>query len=55
MSARFVQTIQSGMSILARDGANREDLVAVAEVAMAAWDAHLSAAGAPGRPPTRPG
>lgn len=32
--ARFVQTIQSGMSILARDGATREELEAVAQVAM---------------------
>lgn len=32
--ARFVQTIQSGMSILARDGATRGELEAVAEVAM---------------------
>lgn len=32
--ARFVQTVQSGMSILARDGASREELEAVAQVAM---------------------
>lgn len=32
--ARFVQTIQSGMSILARDGATREELEAVAQIAM---------------------
>ncbi|MBP0495426.1 TetR/AcrR family transcriptional regulator [Pararoseomonas indoligenes] len=37
--ARFVQTLQSGMSILARDGASRADLEAVADVAMAGWDA----------------
>jgi AcrR family transcriptional regulator len=37
--ARFVQTVQAGMSILARDGASRAELVAVAEVAMAGWDA----------------
>ncbi|MGE8942220.1 TetR/AcrR family transcriptional regulator [Leptospira interrogans] len=37
--ARFVQTVQSGMSILARDGANRAELEAVAEVAMQGWDA----------------
>jgi len=37
--ARFVQTVQSGMSILARDGATRAELEAVARVAMASWDA----------------
>ncbi|UYB54173.1 TetR/AcrR family transcriptional regulator [Xanthomonas sp. AM6] len=37
--ARFVQTVQSGMSILARDGASRAELEAVAEVAMLGWDA----------------
>jgi AcrR family transcriptional regulator len=36
--ARFVQTVQSGMSILARDGATRAELEAVARVAMAGWD-----------------
>lgn len=35
---RFVQTIQNGMSILARDGANRAELEAVTDVAMAGWD-----------------
>ena len=37
--ARFVQTVQAGMSILARDGASREELVNVAELAMLGWDA----------------
>lgn len=37
--ARFVQTVQNGMSILARDGADRPELEAVAQVTMAAWDA----------------
>ncbi len=32
--ARFVQTVQSGMSILARDGATRAELEAVAQLAM---------------------
>jgi AcrR family transcriptional regulator len=36
--ARFVQTIQAGMSILARDEASRAELEAVADVAMAGWD-----------------
>lgn len=36
--ARFVQTVQSGMSILARDGASRAELMSVAEVAMLGWD-----------------
>lgn len=33
--ARFVQAVQSGMSILARDGADRAELEAVARIAMA--------------------
>jgi hypothetical protein len=37
--ARFVQTVQNGMSILARDEASRTELEAVAEVAMLGWDA----------------
>jgi AcrR family transcriptional regulator len=39
--ARFVQTVQSGMSILARDRADRAELEAVAEVAMQGWDARV--------------
>lgn len=37
--ARFFQTVQNGMSILARDGAGCDDLRAVADVAVASWDA----------------
>jgi AcrR family transcriptional regulator len=37
--ARYVQTVQSGMAIRARDGASREELQSVARIAMAAWDA----------------
>ncbi|WP_102961250.1 TetR/AcrR family transcriptional regulator [Mangrovicella endophytica] len=37
--ARFVQTVQNGMSILARDGARCDELRSVAEVAMLTWDA----------------
>ena len=44
--ARFVQTIQTGMSILARDGAGREELEAVAALAIAGWDARLAGDGA---------
>lgn len=40
--ARFVQGVQSGMSILARDGASRAELQAVAETAMLAWDVRVS-------------
>ncbi|WP_451979637.1 TetR/AcrR family transcriptional regulator [Azospirillum endophyticum] len=36
--ARFVQTVQSGMAIRARDGADRTELEAVAEIALAGWD-----------------
>lgn len=39
--ARFVQTVQSGMSILARDGTARGYLEAVAQVAMLGWDAQV--------------
>lgn len=41
--ARFVQTVQNGMSILARDGAALDDLLAVAETAMLGWDARVGA------------
>jgi hypothetical protein len=40
--ARFIQTVHGGMSILARDGAGREELEAVAEVALAGWDARVA-------------
>jgi AcrR family transcriptional regulator len=40
--ARFVQTVQNGMSILARDGADRTELEAVAQTAMAGWDARVA-------------
>lgn len=36
--ARFVQTIQSGMAIRARDGAERAELEAVAEMAFVSWN-----------------
>jgi AcrR family transcriptional regulator len=36
--ARFVQTVQTGMSILARDGASREELESVAMLSMQVWD-----------------
>ncbi|MBK3731781.1 TetR family transcriptional regulator [Azospirillum brasilense] len=45
--ARFVQTVQAGMSILARDGAERAELEAVAEVAMLGWDARVGGRPAP--------
>jgi len=45
--ARFVQTIQNGMSILARDGASRAELEAVTQVAMLGWDARTSSDSAP--------
>ncbi|MER0238346.1 TetR/AcrR family transcriptional regulator [Fulvimarina sp. MAC8] len=37
--ARFVQSVQAGMSILARDGATQSELETVAEIAMCGWDA----------------
>lgn len=39
--ARFVQTVQAGMSILARDGVDRAELEAVALTAMLGWDARV--------------
>jgi AcrR family transcriptional regulator len=39
--SRFVQAIQSGISIMARDGASRCDLEAVAKVAMGSWDVQV--------------
>jgi AcrR family transcriptional regulator len=42
--ARFVQTVQNGMSILARDGVSRAELESVAQVAMLGWDARIGAA-----------
>jgi AcrR family transcriptional regulator len=41
---RFVQAVQNGMSILARDGVSRAELEAVAQVAMLGWDARTAAA-----------
>jgi len=43
--ARFVATVQGGMSLLARDGASRAELEDAAKVAMAGWDAWVSRAG----------
>ncbi len=45
--ARFVQTVQSGMSILARDGATADEMREVARTAMLAWDARVRDALAP--------
>jgi AcrR family transcriptional regulator len=39
--ARFVQTVQFGMSILARDGVGRAELEAAARIALAGWDARI--------------
>jgi AcrR family transcriptional regulator len=39
--ARFVQTVQNGMSLIARDGAELGELTAVADTAMLGWDATL--------------
>lgn len=41
--ARFLQTVQSGMSIRARDGARQAELEDVAQVAMLGWDAVVNA------------
>ena len=50
--ARYVQIVQGGMAIRARDGAERAELEAVAEIALAGWD-HITDAigrGGPGEP-----
>ncbi|MFE1599473.1 TetR/AcrR family transcriptional regulator [Methylobacterium sp. ID0610] len=39
--ARFVLTVQNGMSLQARDGASREALEAVAHLTMLGWDARV--------------
>jgi hypothetical protein len=41
--ARYYTTVVQGLSIQARDGADRADLEAVITCAMAAWDALTSA------------
>ncbi len=43
--ARFIQTVQSGMSVLARDQANRAELEAVAELALLAWNVRAQRCG----------
>ena len=39
--ARYVMTVQGGLSLQARDGASRAELEAVARLAMAGWDARI--------------
>ncbi|TDC25745.1 TetR/AcrR family transcriptional regulator [Streptomyces sp. 8K308] len=46
--ARFAATVMQGMSQQSRDGASREELLAVAEAAMLAWPAKRGAEGATG-------
>lgn len=46
-TARFIQTVQCGMSVLARDGASRDDLEAVARMATTVVDASAGSAFAP--------
>jgi AcrR family transcriptional regulator len=41
--ARFVQSVQNGMSLLARDSASFAELDGVAETAMLGWDARVNA------------
>jgi len=43
--ARFVQAVQAGMSILARDGASRAELEGITSAAMAGWDARTHSGG----------
>ena len=46
--ACFVLTVQSGMSILARDGASRTALEDAARIAMTGWDASVGGRDTPG-------
>lgn len=39
--ARFVQSVQNGMSVLARDGVTRAELESIAEIAMMGWDTRV--------------
>lgn len=39
--ARFVLTVQNGMSLQARDGASREELEAVARLTMSGWNSQI--------------
>jgi len=43
--ARFVQSVQNGMSVLARDGVTRAELEGIAEIAMMGWDARVASGG----------
>jgi hypothetical protein len=40
--ARYIQTVQNGMSIQARDGVSGAELEAVAHLAMLGWDARTA-------------
>ena len=42
--ARFVETVQNGMTVRARNGATREELEDVARIAMVGWDGMVSQA-----------
>lgn len=42
--ARFVQAVQSGMSVVARDGASRDELFGITCVAMQGWDSQVASA-----------
>ncbi|MEI2297905.1 hypothetical protein [Ensifer sp. MJa1] len=46
--AAYVASLQHGMSIEARDGATRETLLAIAQCAVAGWDAMIAASVKPG-------
>jgi len=39
--ARFVQAVQNGLSLIARDGTKLHELMAVVDTAMLGWDAQL--------------
>jgi hypothetical protein len=41
--ARFAMAVQNGMSVMARDGASRKELEAVARHTMVGWDDRIKA------------
>lgn len=47
--ARFVQSVQYGMALLARDDVSSDELLAVAQIAMLGWDARVAATAGDGK------
>jgi len=54
MAAGYVSTVLHGMSVQARDGVGRDELLAVADAAMAGWDRLVQGARPADTPPEHP-